>query len=258
LEELIKIQKLQIGNDTELSVSARDLHSTLEVKTVFADWIKRRVNDAQLIKGQDFMIILKNENNSVGPPKKEYTITVDAAKHIAMMEKSQKGKQIREYFIQVEKEVRRQKPCVFDLPPQIEQKAAGCFMGWMQVASILEVPAHIAQFEAIKATKNKTGIDYTPLLLKAPAQNGIKKEEEMLEVSNLAKLINFEGGGKLGKGARLNKYLEFIGWQMKVNDQWISTEEGKKYSFTHSWHVGGKSGYNLKWNVSAVRKRLNR
>lgn len=48
------------------SISARDLHQFLEVKTHFKDWIKRRIEDDRFIQHQDFEVLLIFEQNSKG------------------------------------------------------------------------------------------------------------------------------------------------------------------------------------------------
>lgn len=87
------------------TVNARDLHEALGVETRFPDWIKRNIEEFK--ENQDFIIFLKNENKSVrGRPMKDYALTLDAAKHICMMARCEKGKQLRQYFIEVEKQYR--------------------------------------------------------------------------------------------------------------------------------------------------------
>lgn len=113
------------------------------------------------------------------------------------------------------------------------------------------MPEHVAQVEACKQARIKTEVDYTPLLLAAPAQTGIIKQEEMLEPADIA--LQFGIKGKISvRGNIINKFLEQIGWQKKTDNGWIPTPEGDKYAVRHQWTANGKSGYNYKWNVYAV------
>lgn len=85
------------------AVSARLLHSFLESKQQFADWIKNRIEQCDLIENQDFEVFqnfMKNPNG--GRPLTEYALTIDSAKEISMMEGNEKGKQARRYFIACE------------------------------------------------------------------------------------------------------------------------------------------------------------
>lgn len=93
-----------INNAEVNSVNARDLWENLEVKTKFSDWIVRRLEDSMFVEGQDY-ILLTIEKNSVGQPAKEYIVTLEMAKHLAMMEKTGKGFEVRQYFIDAEKEL---------------------------------------------------------------------------------------------------------------------------------------------------------
>lgn len=80
----------------------------MEVKTQFKDWVVRRISEAMLLEGTDYLVLLKNEQNlQGGRPLKEYKLTLDAAKHIAMLEGNDKGRQARQYFIDFEKKARQ-------------------------------------------------------------------------------------------------------------------------------------------------------
>jgi phage anti-repressor protein len=84
------------------AVNARDLHKFLGVEARFNDWIARRIEDCRLKENEDW-VLLKNEQNSEGRPRKEYALTMDASKLVSMMERSDKGDEIRRYFLAVEK-----------------------------------------------------------------------------------------------------------------------------------------------------------
>ena len=101
MEELIKIKT---ENDQQL-VSARDLHKALELKRHFGDWVKQNFKDFE--EGTDFMgapqsAPITNGNGRV-QYLDDYYVTVDMAKELCMMSKTAKGKEVRQYFIQTEK-----------------------------------------------------------------------------------------------------------------------------------------------------------
>jgi phage anti-repressor protein len=121
------------------TVSARVLHTNLGVKRDFSNWIKAQIKRARLVVGRDYITVedlrspekasakdeqgvaqntdspekatvaKKGDGDSV--PRKgdgkfssiEYHLTLDAAKHVSMMSRTDKGFEIREYFIKVEK-----------------------------------------------------------------------------------------------------------------------------------------------------------
>jgi len=98
--ELIKIDTNGSGQQT---VNARCLHGFLEVQTKFADWIARRIEDYGFKQDIDFTIFLNSEKNPGGRPSKEYHLTIDMAKELSMVERNEKGKQARQYFIECER-----------------------------------------------------------------------------------------------------------------------------------------------------------
>lgn len=98
MNELLKINT----TDSErITVSARDLHEALEVKTQFKDWFPRMC-EYGFEDGKDFCSFLSESTG--GRPSQDAQITVDMAKEIAMLQRTEKGKEVRKYFIQVEKE----------------------------------------------------------------------------------------------------------------------------------------------------------
>lgn len=100
MNELIKITTNESGNQV---VSARELHKFLEVETRFNDWISRMMNYG-FVENVDYQVLLKNEYNlSGGRPSTDYALTLDTAKEISMIQRSEKGKQARRYFIECEK-----------------------------------------------------------------------------------------------------------------------------------------------------------
>ncbi len=97
--ELIKITERN-GNQV---VSARELHAFLQVETQFTIWIKRMF-DYGFTENLDYQVLIKNDYNPTGGrPETDYAISLDCAKEISMIQRSEKGKQARQYFIECEK-----------------------------------------------------------------------------------------------------------------------------------------------------------
>ena len=101
--ELIKTTGITLNGDKITAVNARDLWKFLESKQEFANWIKDRVEKYRFVEGKDFLI---NFSKSLGRPSKEYLISLDMAKELAMVENNERGRQARQYFIEVEKRFR--------------------------------------------------------------------------------------------------------------------------------------------------------
>ena len=101
--ELIKID---YTNSDRPTVLARDLHDALEVQTAYKDWFPRMC-EYGFEEGKDFNL-LKNErvkmegNRMVTREVNDHQITIAMAKELCMLQRSEKGKQFRKYFIQVE------------------------------------------------------------------------------------------------------------------------------------------------------------
>lgn len=101
--ELINIYE---SNSKEQIVSGRELHEFLEVGTEYAKWMTRMI-DYGFDENVDFVVIVKNDENlKGGRPKYEHYLKMDMAKEIAMIQRNEKGKMARQYFISVEKKYR--------------------------------------------------------------------------------------------------------------------------------------------------------
>jgi len=101
MNELIVIKTDESGKQT---VNARELHSFLEVGKDFSTWIKDRINQYGFVENQDFVVFTDvGENPAGGRPSKEYNLTIDMAKEMSMVERNEKGKQARLYFIECER-----------------------------------------------------------------------------------------------------------------------------------------------------------
>lgn len=92
-------------NNDEKLVNAREMHEFLESKRQYANWIQDKLESYGFEEGHDFLTDLLKTSN--GRPKKEYYLTLDTAKEIAMVENNDQGRKVRKYFIEVEKKARQ-------------------------------------------------------------------------------------------------------------------------------------------------------
>lgn len=97
MDELIPTQQNDNG---EILVTGRDLHEFLEVNSNYTTWMNRMI-EYGFFDGLDF--IPKMEESSGGRPSVNHHIKIDMAKEISMLQRTEKGKQARQYFIHVEK-----------------------------------------------------------------------------------------------------------------------------------------------------------
>ena len=96
-----------LNGDKITAVNARDLWKFLESKQEFANWIKDRIRKYGFKEGLDFTVdkIINGENKGRFAAN-EYFISLDMAKELAMVENNERGRQARQYFIEVEKRFR--------------------------------------------------------------------------------------------------------------------------------------------------------
>lgn len=101
MNELIKVT---YDNDRPV-VSARELHDFLEIETPYHKWFPRMC-EYGFTEGTDFSVADIFVHNPAGGPQsmKDAALTIDMAKEICMIQRSEKGKQARQYFIQLEKD----------------------------------------------------------------------------------------------------------------------------------------------------------
>lgn len=93
-----------INGERQLLVNARELHAFLGSRQDFSTWIKSRIFDYDFVENQDYLLHKFMEQLPSGAKHKtDYHLTLDMAKELAMVERSEKGKQARRYFIDCEK-----------------------------------------------------------------------------------------------------------------------------------------------------------
>jgi len=114
---LIQISKRRMEGAEIQTMNARELHEFLEVETRFNDWIRERVEQFGFSENQDFVSF--TENSVKGRPRIEYHLTLDMAKELSMVERNDKGKQARQYFIECERRAKSITGCT-------ATKKAGC------------------------------------------------------------------------------------------------------------------------------------
>ena len=114
--ELVPVYETSTG---EKVVYGSELHEVLEVKSNYREWIKRRVLDIDAEEDEDFTTV-EIPTVSGGTSKKDHIIKLDTAKEMAMLERNEKGKQVRRYFIQVEKKYKSASLATQELSPQLQ------------------------------------------------------------------------------------------------------------------------------------------
>lgn len=89
-------------------VNGRELHEVLESKQDFSTWVKRRLAECDAEENEDFELLHNSVEQVSGTKYRiDYIIKLDTAKEMAMLERNDKGKQVRKYFIAVEKKYKK-------------------------------------------------------------------------------------------------------------------------------------------------------
>lgn len=212
MNELIQIQ---VKNDRQL-VSARDLYKGLDLKIRFSLWVKK--NFDQFVEGEDFTSVSTDTvvNNGARKPIQDYLLTIDMAKELCMMSKTEKGKEVRKYFIQVERKWN---------DPQEVVKRGYAILQNENTQLKLENKNLTIQLEE----SNKKA-DYLDVILGTP---------DALAISQIAADYGYSA-------VNFNKLLHKVGIQHKVNGQWILYRAymGKNYVTTKPFIYKDHKGNN--------------
>lgn len=105
MQNLVMNIEVKVDENQEPVVSGRQLHEGLEIGTRYNDWFARMLGYG-FQENQDYIPITQKRVTAQGNETTyiDHVLKLDMAKEIAMIQRSEKGKQIRQYFIQVEKE----------------------------------------------------------------------------------------------------------------------------------------------------------
>ena len=251
MKELIAIKDKQVGEDLIKTVNARDLHEFLGVRKDFSNWIKVQVQRARLTEEQDFVVFAqKGENPEGGRPTTEYHLTLEAGKHIAMMSGTEKGNDVRDYFIECER-IATSAPQPTITPELRTSKQLREVNQVTKEALIMAknygLDLNAARIAANRATRKITGVDPMALL----EMKGIERpiEDLPLTPTEVGKLL----GGLSPQ--MINKTLISLGYQDKVGTTYAPTPKGSPLAVLLDTEKKSRKGtpiVQLKWKRSIV------
>lgn len=180
--ELIPVRE----HNGKTAVSLRDLHGFLEVKKDFTNWAKAMF-EYGFVEGQDYVEVYAQmgENPSGGRPARNWAISLDMAKELSMIQRTDKGKQARQYFIEVEK---REQAAVPSGP---------------ELLALAVVEAQ----KVIEAGQQKI-VELTP---KAKAWDVMVSSNGDYAVDEAAKILSREPSIEIGRN-RLFTFMQELGW----------------------------------------------
>lgn len=194
---------VNVTKSDEQFVSGRDLHQFLEINTRYNDWFKRMC-EYGFIENLDYIAITQKRVTAQGNETKQtdHNLSIEMAKQLCMLARNEKGREAREYFIEVEKE--------WNSPEKVMSRALKIANNVIneQKVIIAQQEQQIAEFQPVR--------DYVDEIL-----------------SSTSTLTTTQVAADYDLSARaLNKILHEAKLQRNVNGQWIlyKSEMGKGYT----------------------------
>lgn len=211
-------------------ISARELHDFLESKQDFTTWMKNRIDNYGFIEDEDFTLHKFIEGKVW---KHDYVISIDMAKELSMVERNDKGKEARKYFIECEKKLKK---IIVD-------------------SYMIDDPVERAK-KWIEEEEHRRILTKNVLIQKEIIQELKPKAEFCDKVLDSRTLVTTTAIAQdFGMSAReLNKLLNSFGVQYKVGSQWVLYAKYKDRGLVHSKPITikHKNGsyeviYNTQW-----------
>lgn len=204
MQELIKVQVSEGGKQV---VSAKELYEFLEPKTLFANWIKRML-DYGFEENIDYCLLSKNGKQTRGGHNEiDYVITLDTAKEISMLQRSVKGKQARQYFLEMERKA--QNPL---------QNISRLDMAKMLLEAETE---NVMLAERVEAQTKELQIAAP----KVQYYNEVLQSDSLIPTTVIAKELGISA-------VALNKALQSKKVIYKVGDTWVPYQQYQNRGFT--------------------------
>lgn len=210
---------LNVNFDTQ-TVSARELHEQLEISKRFSAWFE--TNSQGFVEGEDFnAAYLKVQGNQYGGEKEiqDYNLTVDMAKHLCLMSRTEKGKQCRQYLLDLEK--------AWNTPEQVMARA-------LKIAN--------RTIDSLKEHNTKLIEDCERMKPKEIFADAVSASKTSILIGDLAKLI-CQNGFQIGQ-KRLFEWMRANGYLIlrKGSDYNMPTQRSMEmglFEIKESTHLNG-------------------
>lgn len=189
------MELLRINYESEQpTVSARELHEGLEINTKFTTWFERMC-EYGFSEGNEFFPKVGKTSEQGGRPSIDYQISIDMAKQICMIQRTDKGKQYRQYFIDLEK--------AWNTPEQVMARA-------LKIAN--------NEIDKLKAENKVLIADTERMKPKEIFADAVESSRTSILIGDMAKLI-CQNGHEIGQ----NRLFEW----MRQNDYLIKSGGSK-------------------------------
>lgn len=238
MNELIPIQ----DNDGAQAVLGRDLHAFLEVTTPYDKWLPRMVAYG-FEEEKDFSTFLSESTG--GRPRQDQILTLDMAKEISMIQRTDKGKQARQYFIECERKANEARDTSVENVKSV--------VAQMTRSEILQIALNAETERLALEAKNKE------LEPKAEAYSSFIEADGKYSVGAVAKMLGI-GQNKLFRELRnIGVFIAKGGMKNTPYQQYMRHFEVKAYTITHS--VNSESVRHTTYvqpsGIDFIRKKLN-
>ncbi|PKM74995.1 MAG: phage antirepressor Ant [Firmicutes bacterium HGW-Firmicutes-17] len=205
MNDLIKIV---VNENQEPTMSGRELHEFLEIDSNYTTWFKR-MTEYGFEEKQDFIPIL--EESTGGRKGTDHILKLDMAKEIAMIQRSEKGKIARQYFLQIEKD--------WNSPEKVIARAL------IMANKKLELKDNVIKIQEKQIEELKPLAAYVKTIL---------NNKSLVTVEQIAQDYGMSA-------QKLNKTLHELHIQYKGgNGQWILYQEHKQFGYVHSETISFK------------------
>ena len=209
MKDLIKID---INENQEPVVNGRELYKALEVKTAYKDWFPRMC-EYGFKENEDYITLVEEveaQKRARTYEQNNHILKLDMAKEIAMLQRTDKGKEVRQYFIQIEKD--------YNSPEKIMARALKIAENKINVLKL----ENAQNKQIIGELKPKA--DYTDMIL---------KNKGLVTMTAIAKDYGMTAN-------KMNAKLNKLGVQYKQSHQWFLYTKYQDKGYTHSETVNYK------------------
>lgn len=179
----------------QLLVNARNLHEFLKVGRDFSNWLKKRISDYDFVENHDFAVFAKvGENPEGGRPQVEYHISLDMAKELSMVEKTEKGRQARRYFISMEQHATHQQTTLVHLNTQLKDKLMSQHLRYRQMYRYLQ--KELSQEEIARCMQISTRM--VRMLYREMQELELLPEQEVFVLAHTGRISRMATQSQLG------------------------------------------------------------
>ena len=210
---------LNISYDSERpTVSGRDLHQALGVKTEYRHWFPRMC-EYGFAEGKDFRSFLTESTG--GRQSTDHQLTIDMAKQLCMIQRTEIGRKFREYFIEVEE--------AWNSPEAVMARALS-----FANKQLDQIKQRNAVLEEQNAIQNQQIAELQP---KASYYDLVLNCKDLVSVTTIAKDYGWSA-------RKMNTYLHDLGVQYKQGSVWILYQKYAEmgYTSTKTHSHPGKDG----------------